>query len=256
MYAYEYPRAAMVTDAVVFRFDGQRLQLLLVERKHDPEKGQWALPGGFMNMDETVEQCCRRELEEETGIRSSKSPDGNIIPYMKQIGTFSDVNRDPRGRVISTAYYVLVKSDFAQAGDDAANVKWISLDRVSGLQNKSRVRPANDLVQDGTVRLAFDHLRILRVALQRLKEDLLFRPVAFELMPEKFTIPDLQRLYEQILGITFDRRNFKKKMEAADILIELGETEECHTHRGGNLYRFDWKKYGLMKNDSLMKREF
>lgn len=228
MYAYEYPRAAMVTDAVVLRFDGWRLQLLLIERGNDPEKGKWALPGGFMNMDETVEECCRRELWEETDIRSTKTPEGVNLPYMKQIGTFSEIHRDPRGRVLSTAYYVLTNSDYVRAGDDAAKAQWFALDELP--------------------RLAFDHERIYRVAMQRLREDLHFRPVAFELLPAQFTLPQLQRLYEQILGTKFDRRNMKKKLMSVGILVDCHETQECHLHRGGNLYSLDRKAYAVMKN--------
>lgn len=227
MYAYEYPRAAMVTDAVVFRFDGKQLQLLLVERGADPEKGKWALPGGFMNMDETVEECCRRELWEETDIRSVKTTEGLMTPYMKQIGTFSEIHRDPRGRVLSTAYYALVRSDYCRAGDDAAKAQWFSLSELP--------------------HMAFDHERIYRVAMQRLKEDIHFRPVAFELLDEKFTLPDLQRVYEQILGVSFDRRNMKKKLMSVGILIDCKEIQECHLHRGGHLYRLDRKAYALMK---------
>lgn len=252
-YAYEYPRAAHVTDAVVFRFDGQRLYLLLVERGADPEKGHWALPGGFLNMDETVEQCCRRELEEETGLTDA---------YMKQIGTFSDIERDPRGRVLSTAYYALVKPETeVTAGDDAARAQWFPLRDVLMANRPDLMQEEDFSVIGGShtrhpLLLAFDHARILRTAVQRLREDMYFRPVAFELLPSAFTQPQLQRLYEEILGKSFDRRNFARKMIAEGILVPTGEKEVSHTHRCGNLYRFDITAYTAMKKEDQTSIEF
>lgn len=259
MYAYEYPRAAMVTDAVVFRFDGQRLQLLLIERGSNPCKGQWALPGGFMEMEETVEQCCRRELEEETGI-CSVLREGQMFPYMKQIGTFSDPERDPRGRVVSTAYYALVCDDYVHAGDDAVNAQWFPVSEVldANLRSAAELGEFSIMGENETksLRLAFDHAQILRVALQRLREDVHFRPVAFRLMPSEFTIANLQRLYEQILDVKFDRRNFLKKMLQSGIIEDLNRKEECHVHRCGKLYRFNPQQYSIMKREALVKNEF
>ena len=191
-YAYKYPRAAMTADAVIFGFDGYELQVLLIQRGIEPYKGRWAFPGGFMRMDETIEECAMRELHEETGLLS---------PYMQQLGIFSDVDRDPRGRIVTTAFYALVKMESVVGQDDAMDAQWFPLSAV----------PA----------LAFDHDHILRVALKRLREDLHFRPIGFELLPQKFSIPQLQRLYEALLEIHFDRRNFQKKMLATGILIDL-----------------------------------
>lgn len=228
-YAYEYPRAASTADAVVFRFDGERLYLLLIQRKNEPYQGCWALPGGFMDMEETVDACCRRELEEETHIQDA---------YLKQIGTFTDPARDPRGRVVSTAYYALVKPDVvARADDDAAALQWFSPDKLP--------------------ELAFDHARVIRVALQRLKEDCVFRPVAYYLLAEKFTLPQVMRLYEQLLGIRVeDRGNFKKALLSCGFLEDTGELEVCHTHRPGKLYRFNEKQYAVFRNAHPFNLEF
>lgn len=228
-YAYDYPRAASTADAVVFRFDGERLYLLLIRRKNEPYKDAWAFPGGFLDMEETIDACCRRELEEETHIKTA---------YLKQIGHFTDVGRDPRGRVLSTAYYALVKPDVvARADDDAAEVRWYALDELP--------------------ELAFDHARVLRVALQRLREDAYFRPVVYQLLPDTFTMPQLQRLYEQLLQVKFsDRRNFKRRLTTLGIAVPTGEKEVCHTHRCGNLYRFDEAAYIRMKKQSPFNMEF
>ena len=145
-FAYEYPRAAMTADTVIFGFDGEALNVLLVKRGVAPFKGKWALPGGFLRMNETINQCAQRELTEETSFPEI---------YMEQFGVFSEVNRDPRGRVITTAFYALTPLREVHGGDDAAEAKWFPLDRI----------PA----------LAFDHDRILRVATNRLREDLHFR---------------------------------------------------------------------------------
>lgn len=226
-YAYKYPRAAMTADAVIFGFDGYELQVLLIQRGIEPYKGRWAFPGGFMRMDETIEECAVRELHEETGLLS---------PYMQQLGIFSDVDRDPRGRIVTTAFYALVKMESVVGLDDAMDARWFPLSAV----------PA----------LAFDHDHILRVALKRLREDLHFRPIGFELLPQKFSIPQLQRLYEALLEIHFDRRNFQKKMLATGILIDLGEKDPTARHRASTLYSFNKEQYDKMKRDGTLRLEF
>lgn len=226
-YAYEYPRAAMTADTVIFGFDGQTLNVLLVKRGIEPYEGQWALPGGFLQMDETINQCAQRELTEETNFPEI---------YMEQFAVFSDVNRDPRGRVITTAFYALTPMREVKGGDDAAEAKWFTIDRIPSL--------------------AFDHDRILRVAMSRLREDLHFRPVGFELLPEKFTIPQLQRLYEAILNVHFDRRNFMKKMLSVGILDDTGEKEPSKAHRAATYYRFNQSAYNQFKSRRNFHLEF
>ncbi|MBO4646123.1 MAG: NUDIX hydrolase [Bacteroidales bacterium] len=195
-YTYEYPRPAVATDCVVFGFDGRELQILLIERGNEPYKGYWAFPGGFMNMDESAEQCALRELQEETGL---------TINMLKQLGAFTDVHRDPRGRVVSIAFYALVRPTEVKGGDDASEARWFAIDDVP--------------------RLAFDHDYILRKAMQQMRKDIHFEPIGFELLNKSFTMSELQRLYEAILGVRFDRRNFEKKMLQTGIL-QIVEDEE------------------------------
>ena len=218
MYCYKYPHPAVTTDCVIFGFDGERLQVLLVERGIEPYKGRWAFPGGFLKMDETAEEGALRELREETGLERA---------YIQQFHTFSDPHRDPRERVITIAYYALVKIQEVHGGDDAASARWFPLSEIPSL--------------------AFDHDYILRMATQRLREEIHFQPVGFELLPEKFTLKELQALYEAILGISFDRRNFAKKMLHLEILTELDETVWPTPKREAKLYRFNPDKYEELK---------
>lgn len=215
-YIYEYPRPAVTTDCVIFGFDEGELKVLLIERGIEPFKGKWALPGGFIEMDEDADRCAHRKLVQETGLE-------NI--YMEQLYTFTKVDRDPRYRVISIAYYALVKlADYnAQAGTDTANIKWFSLSKIPNL--------------------AFDHSKILEVAVERLKGKIKYQPIGFELLPEKFTMPDLHRLYETVLQTELDNRNFRKKILGYNLLIDLNELQRGARNRAPKLYSFDKKRY-------------
>ena len=199
-YTYDYPHPAVATDCVVFGFDGRELKVLLIERGIEPFKGMWAFPGGFMRMDESAEECALRELKEETGLQ---------IKNVKQLGAFSAVNRDPRERIVSIAFYSLAKHADVRGGDDAAKARWWTIDDVP--------------------QLAFDHDYILRQAMKRIRQDIHFEPVGFDLLGETFTIAELQRLYESILGVRFDRRNFYKKMLQTGILREEDDEKDCLT---------------------------
>ena len=217
-YCYRYPHPAVATDCVIFGFNGERLQVLLIERGIEPYQGKWAFPGGFLKMDETAEEGALRELREETGLKDA---------YIQQFYTFSEPHRDPRERVITIAYYALVKIQEVKGGDDAASARWFPLDEIPPL--------------------AFDHDYILRMATKRLREEIHFQPVGFELLPEKFTLKELQSLYEAILGINFDRRNFAKKMLHLEILVELDETVWPTPKREAKLYKFNADKYEELK---------
>jgi 8-oxo-dGTP diphosphatase len=216
-YTYEYPRPAVTADCIVITKEAEP-KVLLIERGGEPFKGCWALPGGFMNMDETTEQCAFRELEEETGLKNTA---------VEQFYTFSDVNRDPRERVITVAHYALVRLSEVKGGDDAASARWFAMDEVPSL--------------------AFDHDRILRMAVNRLKERICFEPIGFELLPEVFTMTELQNLYEAILEVKFDRRNFYNKMLKLGILSEAEPRPANASRRTPTKYRFNAEKYAELK---------
>lgn len=217
-YCYKYPHPAVATDCVIFGFDGVSIKVLLIQRGIEPYKGQWALPGGFVGIDESAEECARRELQEETGLTGIS---------VEQFHAFSDVNRDPRERVISIAYYALVKLSEVRGGDDASEAQWFSYDDVPSL--------------------AFDHDRILRMALRHLRDRICFEPVGFDLLPDVFTMTELQRLYEAILGVKFDRRNFYNKMLKLEVLTSAEPRPENASRRTPSKYRFNAEKYAELK---------
>ena len=257
-YTYKYPHPAVTTDCVIFGFDGYELKVLLVQRGNEPFKGYWAFPGGFMNMDETVEECAIRELAEETALQQR---------FMKQFQVYSEVDRDPRERVITIAFYALTKIAPVVGGDDAAKAEWF---------------PVKNLPQ-----LAFDHADIFKDALTQLRKDIHFEPIGFDLLDEQFTMPQLQRLYEAVLGLNFDRRNFQKKMLQLGILDEIDEDapsgstyfgahsemklmdidnlffsiqspeRECaRVGRKPKKYSFNKQQYDIIKQDDNFKLEF
>lgn len=218
-YSYKYPHPSVTTDCVIFGFDGVKLKVLLVERGMAPYKGRWAFPGGFLNMDESAEEGALRELKEETGLEGA---------YIRQFHTFSAPQRDPRERVITIAYYALVRMREVKGGDDASDARWFALDEVPPL--------------------AFDHDQILRKAEKTLRQQIHFEPVGFELLPEKFTIKQLQNLYEAILDMRFDRRNFYNKMRRLGMLELTGDTANPSQRREANLFSFNAEKYAELKS--------
>jgi 8-oxo-dGTP diphosphatase len=221
---YQYPRAALTVDCVVLGFDEGELKVLLIERGLEPFKGRWALPGGFVSLDETLDEAARRELVEETGL-------ANV--FLEQLYTFGGVDRDPRERVVSVAYYALVKlsKHRAKAATDAANAEWYPVSKVP--------------------KLAFDHAEILGAALTRLKGKVRYQPIGFELLPPKFTLSQLQHLYEAVLGTTLDKRNFRKKVLGFGLLAPLEETFQAGRHRPARLFRFDAQRYEKLKRRGL-----
>ena len=214
-FCYEYPRAALTVDCVIFGLDAE-LQVLLIERDLPPFEGQWALPGGFVRLDETLEEAARRELREETGV---------IESYLEQLGSYSAVDRDPRERVITTAFMALssLKKQHLRADTDARRAAWFSI---------------HDLPP-----LAFDHGKILADGLERLRHQIRFHPIGFGLLPNKFTLTELQTMYEQILDTPLDRRNFRKKILSMELLVDLNERQKDVRHRAARLYAFDPKIY-------------
>lgn len=218
-FCYQYPHPAVTTDCVIFGFDGSELKVLLIKRGIEPYKGRYAFPGGFLNPEESAEEGAIRELREETGFTAG---------YIEQFHTYSAPERDPRERVITIAYLALVKIGEVAGADDAVEAGWFAVDKVP--------------------QLAFDHDLILRDALTRLRERIHFRPIGYELLPDKFTMKELQTLYEAILGIRFDRRNFAKKMLHLDLLTRLDETSRPTSKRDATLYKFNPEKYAELKH--------
>lgn len=192
-WTYRYPRPAVTADCVIFGFTGQELKLLLVERKNEPFKGMWALPGGFMKMDEGIEETAARELQEETNL-------SNV--YLEQFRVYSTPDRDPRERVVTVAFIALVRPEdyHAVGGDDAAQAMWFDEDMLPPL--------------------AFDHKRIVDEAREHLTEILRVKPVAFELLNRYFSIAELQKVYEVIYRTSYDRRNFLRTAIDSEVVLE------------------------------------
>ena len=215
-YHYEYERPALATDCVIFGFDGGELKLLLIERKKEPFKNKWSLPGGFVFMDETTEECAKRILSEKAGIK-------NV--FVEQLYTFSELDRDPRERIVSVSYFALLNKQQYEviAGRDTLKAEWFELSKLP--------------------KLAFDHNKILKMAFQRLKGKVSYQPIGFELLDEKFTLTQLQALYEAILENEIDKRNFRKKILGMGFLKALNEKEKNVARKAAQYYSFDKKTY-------------
>lgn len=208
----QFERPSVTVDVVLFAVRINDLQVLLIRRHSWPYKDYWAVPGGFVAMDETLEQSALRELREETGVEDV---------YLEQLYTFGDPGRDPRTRVISVVYFALVGADQARelrAGDDAAEARWWSIVDLPPL--------------------AFDHDRILRYAHQRLRWKLEYTALGFLLLPETFTLGELQAVYEAVLRERLDKRNFRRKILATGVLEETEDYRAGGKHRPARLYRF------------------
>ncbi len=212
----KWERPSVTVDVVILTLQDGDLKVLLIKRKHWPYEGYWAIPGGFVEMRESLEEAARRELEEETGLRDL---------YMEQLYTFGDPGRDPRTRVITVAYIALVDSRqlSPKAADDASDVGWFSMYHLP--------------------QLAFDHDRILNYTITRLRGKLEYTTIGFQFLPEKFTLSELQMVYQVILGESrkLDKRNFRKKIVSTGILEPTGEYKMEGTHRPARLYRFNPK---------------
>jgi 8-oxo-dGTP diphosphatase len=215
----------VTVDLVIFALRDWELQVLLIRRGVPPFEGRWALPGGFVRAGESLEAAARRELEEETGVRDV---------YLEQLYTFGDPDRDPRGRVVTIAYYALLTGEAGplSAGTDAGAAAWMP----------ARQHPP----------LAFDHNRILAYALERLVNKLDYTTVGFQLLPKKFTLSQLQRVYEAVLGRTLDKRNFRRKMALLGILKPLDEWVQDGPSRPAQLYRFSAKEFERLRDKGIL----
>ncbi len=211
----QYDRLLVAIDCIIFGFDGNRLKALLIKRGFEPELGKWSLMGGFVNKAEGVDDAARRILYELTGLDRI---------YMEQLHCFGDTDRDPGSRVLSIAYYALIRlEDYSEELMNTHNAKWFDLKKVPPV--------------------IFDHKKMIRMAKERLRQKVMNHPIGFELLPQKFTLPQLQSLYEAIYESPLDKRNFSKKMLSLQILNKLNEKEKESSRKGAFYYVFDEQKY-------------
>ncbi|SEC82881.1 8-oxo-dGTP diphosphatase [Tenacibaculum sp. MAR_2009_124] len=214
----------VAVDAVVFGYEQKELSILLIKRGVEPFKGSWALPGGLVLEDESLEHAVQRELQEETGV---------TIDYLEQLYTFGIPERDPRNRVVSVTYFGLVSPNHFKisADTDADDVAWFSINKLPDL--------------------AFDHDRILAMALERLKNKINYQPIGFELLKKEFPFSDLENLYQTILNKKIDRRNFRKKILSFGILTETDKIHQPSSGRPAKLFKFNTKKYKELEENGF-----
>jgi len=206
----------VAVDAVVFGYYNNKLKILLIQQKFGSSANKWALPGGFVKDNETLEHAVIRELYEETGVKTN---------YLEQLYTFGEINRDERARIITIAYIALInpKNYSLSADTDAKDAKWFDVKNI----------PA----------LAFDHKDIITIGLERLKAKINYQPIGFELLNSKFPFSDLENLYQTILDKKIDRRNFRKKLLSFGILQETNEIQKKESGRPAKLFKFNKQKY-------------
>jgi len=212
-------------DCVIFGFEDARIKVLLIKRSIEPEYGTWALPGGFIRYTENIETASARVLKERTGVEDL---------YMEQLGAFGEIDRFPLKRVITIVYYALVKPGryTINPGPDASDAKWFELESLP--------------------RLPFDHEKIIQAALARLRRQFKYKPIGFNLLPDKFPLLDLQELYEAIYGVSFDKPNFRRKIMKMNLLIPLDEKQQGVPHRSAQLYKFDKDRYDQLTENGFI----
>lgn len=215
----------IAVDAIVFGYSNNALHVLIVEQKFGSLKNSWVLPGGFVKDNETLYEAINRELKEEAGI---------TVNYLEQLYTFGDdINRDPRGRVVSVAYFALVNSTELKlfATTDAKDAKWVPLHELP--------------------KLGFDHNNIVQLAYERLKSKLTYQPIGFDLLPKEFLFSDLENLYCNILQKQIDRRNFRKKILSYELLDETDKISSEKTGRPAKIFKFNKKKYNKLHKEGF-----
>ncbi len=223
---YPQQNIRIAVDAIVFGYSHHQLHVLLVRQKYGLTQGQWALVGGFVRDEESLQTAVERELREETGL---------TVNYLEQLYTFGDdIHRDPRMRVVSVAYFALVNSTELrpQADTDAEEAHWFPIDQLPTL--------------------AYDHAHILEVALQRLKNKLTYQPIGFDLLPEYFLFSDLENLYCSILQREIDRRNFRKKILGFGFLEETNRIYKKNAGRPAKFFRFNKLKYNQLQKQGFL----
>lgn len=218
----KHDRMLIAVDCIIFGFDGKDLKVLLIKRGFEPGLGKWSLMGGFVASGESIDKGASRILEMLTGLT-------NI--YMEQLYCFGDVDRDPGGRVVSIAYFALIKIDDSSALTTEYNSKWFNIKNIPTM--------------------IFDHKKMIVMAKERLRQKVANHPIGFELLPEKFTLPQLQSLYEAIYETTFDKRNFSRKILSLQILNKLTEKEKLLSKKGAFYYQFDANKYKQLSHEGL-----
>ncbi len=211
----DFKRPSVTVDILIFTIQDGTLKIVLVKRGVEPFKNTWAIPGGFVHLDESLEDAARRELQEEAGLK-------NV--YLEQLYTFGDPKRDPRERVITVAYFALIPSENInlKAATDVVDAQWFPIGELP--------------------KLAFDHNQIIKYALERLENKIEYSNIAQALLPKKFRLSKLQKIYEIILGKKLDKRNFLKKILSLNLLESTGEKELEGAHRPAMLYKFKTKK--------------
>jgi len=225
-HTYDFPRPMVAVDIILFAWVDSRLLVLLVKRGAAPFRGYWALPGGFVEENEALEQAARRELEEETSLKGI---------YLEQLYSFGDPGRDPRGHAVSITHIALVNSAQmrgAAAGSDASALEWFPMKHLP--------------------RLAFDHKEILACGLARLRSKLEYTTMGFQFLARRFTLTELQEVYEAVLGRKIDKRNFRKKILSLKILRALPDRRENVRHRPARLYTLVGKRLAKLKNKRLV----
>ncbi|MDQ0782504.1 NUDIX domain-containing protein [Chryseobacterium sp. W4I1] len=210
----QYPKHLVAVDCIIFGFDGENLKILLVKRNFEPQMGEWSLMGGFIGNDETSDEAATRVLHTLTGLE-------NI--YLEQLKCYTEIKREPTARIMSISYYALINIEKDIQINDQYSAQWFEFQNAPSL--------------------IFDHNDMVRDAAARLRRRASTGPIGFELLPEKFTMKDLQNLYEAILSEKFDKRNFTSKINSMDILVNTNKKDMTSSRKGSFLYRFDEKKY-------------
>ncbi|MCE4066321.1 NUDIX domain-containing protein [Chryseobacterium gleum] len=210
----QYPKHLVAVDCIIFGFDGENLKILLVKRNFEPQMGEWSLMGGFIGSDETSDEAANRVLYTLTGLE-------NI--YLEQLKCYTEIKREPTARIMSISYYALINIEKDIQINEQYSAKWVELQKAP--------------------ELIFDHNKMVKDAVARLRRRASTGPIGFELLPEKFTMKDLQNLYEAIFDEKFDKRNFTSKINSMDILVNTNKKDMSSSRKGSFLYRFDEKKY-------------
>lgn len=219
----QYPKHLVAVDCIIFGFDGENLKILLVKRNFEPQMGEWSLMGGFIGNDETSDEAANRVLHTLTGLE-------NI--YLEQLKCYTEINREPTARIMSISYYALINIEKDIQINEQYSAEWVELQK------------APDLI--------FDHNKMVKDAVARLRRRASTGPIGFELLPEKFTMKDLQNLYEAIFDEKFDKRNFTSKINSMDILVNTNKKDMTSSRKGSFLYRFDEKKYNKKISQGFM----